>query len=164
MKRGIPFALFLLLALPLAAAENPGKCSACSFSAVQQPYDAVRLALTAGGLPSAKAEAAKLSNAAEAEAAWAGKATGRGPELVAPWTRVAAAAAKIEKAASITDARKAFGEASEAMRTALAIAERDDLVVVYCPMVKLHWIQPKGEIRNPYGSRMPNCGQVVKGQ
>lgn len=154
--------LFAAFVLPAAAAENPGKCPACSFAAVQQPYDAVRLALTADRLPAAKKEAAKLRTAAEAEAAWAKMATGRGPKLVKPWANVAAAAAKVERAATITDARKAFGEGSEAMRAALKIAERDDFLVVFCPMVKRHWLQPKGEIRNPYGSAMPNCGRVVK--
>lgn len=161
MIHRIALALFLVCVLPLGAAENPGKCPACSFSAVQQPYDAVRLALTSDDLPGAKAEAAKLRAAAQAEAAWAKTATGRGPELARPWSGVAAAAAKLERAAAMTDARKAFGGASEALRKALAIAERDDIIVVYCPMVKRHWLQPKGEIRNPYESAMPNCGRVV---
>lgn len=162
MIRKIALALFLLSVLPLGATGNPGKCPACSFNAVQQPYDAVRLALTAGSLPAAKKEAAKLRTAAEAEVGWAKTSTGRGPELVKPFTNVAAAARMIERASSITDARRAFGESSEAMRAALKVAERDDFLVVYCPMVKLHWLQPKGEIRNPYGAAMPNCGRVVK--
>lgn len=163
MKRA--FATTFLIAacmLPVAAADFPGKCPACSFSAVQQPYDAVRLALTTNRFPEAKKEAAKLRTTAEAEAKWAKTATGRGPELAKPWTDVATAAAKIERAASITDARKAFGESSDAMRAALKVAERDDVLVVYCPMTKLHWLQPKGALRNPYGASMPNCGRLVK--
>ncbi len=147
---------------PQARKFIDSKCPACSFSAVQQPYDAVRLALTADLLADAQKNAAKLRAAAEAEVAWAKTASGRGPELARPFTTVAAAAAKIERASSITEARKAFGEASEAMRAAMTIAERDDVLVVYCPMVKLHWLQPKGEVRNPYGSSMPNCGSTVK--
>ncbi|GEM_PF-5803825 len=164
MNRKLAFALLVLLMLPLAAAENPAKCPACSFSAVQQPYDAVRIALTDDHLSIVRTEGSKLRAAAQAEAVWARTATGRGPELVIPWTNVAVAAAKIEKAATITDARKAFGEASEGIRSAMTIAGRDDLLVAYCPMVKLRWIQPRGELRNPYGSRMPNCGQIVKAQ
>lgn len=162
MIRKFALALLLLSVLPLGAADNPGKCPACSFNEVQQPYDAVRLALTAERLPGAKQEAAKLRAAAQAEQTWAKTATGRGPELAKPFANVAAAAAKIERAASITDARKAFGEISDDMRAAMKIAERDDLLVVYCPMVKLHWLQPKGDIRNPYGAAMPDCGRVVK--
>jgi hypothetical protein len=162
MIRQIALAIVLLAVVPLAANDNPGKCPACSFTAVQQRYDAVRLALTAERLPAAKSEAVKLRAAAQTEQAWAKTATGRGPELVKPFAKVAAAAAKIESAASITDARKAFGESSDAMRDAMKIAERGDLLVVYCPMVKLNWLQPKAEIRNPYGSAMPNCGRIVK--
>ena len=162
MIRKLALALLLVSVLPLGAANNPGKCPACSFKEVQQPYDAVRLALTAERLPAAKKEAAKLRAAAQAEQAWAKTATGRGPELVKPFANVAAAAAKIERAATITDARKAFGASSDALRAAMKIAERDDFLVVFCPMVKLHWLQPKGAIRNPYGSAMPDCGRVVK--
>lgn len=162
MIRRISLALVVMTMLPLGAANNPGKCPACSFSAVQQPYEAVRLALAADGLPAAKKEAAKLRTAAEAEAAWAKSASGRSPELAKPWAKVAAAAAKIERASSITDARKAFGEGSDAMRAALRIAERDDVLVVWCPMVKLHWLQPKGALRNPYAPAMPECGRVVQ--
>lgn len=162
IRRTALVVLATLSLFPLEAADNPGKCPACSFSAVQQPYDAVRLALTADRLPTARKEAAKLRAAAVAEAAWAGAAAGRGPELAKPWANVAAAAAKIERASSITDARKAFGEGSDALRAAMVIAERDDFLVVYCPMVKLHWLQPKGPLRNPYGAAMPGCGRVVK--
>lgn len=163
MIRKMAFTLLILFTvLPLRSADNPGKCPACSFSAVQQPYDAVRLSLTEDRFAGAKKGAAKLRTAAEAEVAWAKTASGRGPELVKPFSTVAAAAVKIERASSITDARKAFGEASEAMRAAMKAAERDDFLVVYCPMVKLHWMQPKGEIRNPYGAEMPNCGRPVR--
>lgn len=160
--RRLALALLVLTALPLAAANNPGKCPACSFSAVQQPYDVVRLALTADRLPDVKKAAVKLRMAADAENDWAKTATGRGPELTKPWAQIAAAAARIEAAKSMTDARKAFGESSDALRAAMVIAERDDFLVVYCPMVKLHWLQPKGELRNPYGTAMPNCGRTVK--
>ncbi len=34
--------------------------------------------------------------------------------------------------------------------------------VVFCPMAKKAWIQPEGEIGNPYlGQEMPTCGEVV---
>ena len=158
----IALALLLLPVLTAGVAANPAKCPACSFSAVQQPYDAVRLALTEDRLSAAKQEAGKLRSAAEAEAAWAKTATGRGPELAKPWASVAAAAGKIEHASTILDARRAFGESSDALRRAALIAGRDDLVVAYCPTVKLHWLQPKGELRNPYGVAAPKCGRVVK--
>lgn len=157
-------AVFLTLSIVVAAgaADNPGKCPACSFSAVQQPYEGVRQALIAGRLPAVRVEATRLRAAAEAEAAWAKTAMGRGPELAQPWTNTAASAARIERAASIIHARKAFGQASEAMRVALAVSERDDFLVVYCPVVRLHWLQPKGDLGNPYRPQAPACAEIVK--
>ena len=49
-----------------------------------------------------------------------------------------------------------------ALRRAALVAGRDDLVVAYCSTVKLHWLQPKGELRNAYGVAAPECGRVVK--
>jgi hypothetical protein len=38
----------------------------------------------------------------------------------------------------------------------------DSVVVAYCPMEKKAWLQPDGEIENPYGGQaMPRCGRVV---
>ena len=160
----VPFIVLILLArvFTLHAEDNPGKCASCSFSAVHQPYQAVRAALTADRLADARAEAKKLGAVSRSEALWAKTAKGKGAELARPWSKVAESVAQIERASSIGDARAAFGKVSEAMRGARTIAERDDLIVVYCPVVKLYWLQAKGEIRNPYGSNKPNCGQIVK--
>lgn len=45
----------------------------------------------------------------------------------------------------------------------------DGFVVAFCPMADegkgASWVQPKGEIHNPYlGTEMLNCGEVTKGQ
>lgn len=33
---------------------------------------------------------------------------------------------------------------------------------MYCPMVKRSWLQPEGDVGNPYfGRKMPGCGNVV---
>lgn len=161
MLARIALTLFIASALPLGAENNPGKCPACSFTAVQQPYEAVRVALVAGDVAKAKAEAAKLRVAANGEAQWAKSAKGRGPELVKPWSNIASAAAALARAASLGVAQQAFAEASVALRNAMAIAERDDFLVVYCPTVKLSWVQPKGKIGNPYRPARPHCGNVV---
>jgi hypothetical protein len=35
-------------------------------------------------------------------------------------------------------------------------------IVAFCSMTKKSWLQPKGEIGNPYyGKSMPRCGEVV---
>ena len=154
--------MFLIAtALPLGGADNPSKCPACSFTAVQQPYESVLVAIVAGDLRAAKVEAAKLRAAANDEAQWAKRATGRGPELLKPWSAIAVSAAAIERSESLAGAREAFADASAALREAVKIAERDDLLVVYCPTVKRTWVQSKGKITNPYQPARPHCGTPV---
>ena len=36
-------------------------------------------------------------------------------------------------------------------------------MVVYCPMTKRSWLQPKGDVANPYhGQAMGACGEIVE--
>jgi hypothetical protein len=79
---------------------------------------------------------------------------------------IAAAAAELEKAGSIADARLAFGKLSDAV---IAYSEQtktspgDDVVAMYCPMVKKSWMQKGEKVRNPYyGKAMPGCGEKKK--
>ena len=79
---------------------------------------------------------------------------------------IVAAAAELEKAGSISDARLAFGKLSDAV---IAYSEQtktnpgDDVVAMYCPMVKKSWMQKGEKVRNPYyGKAMPGCGEKKK--
>ena len=79
---------------------------------------------------------------------------------------IVAAAAELEKAGSISDARLAFGKLSDAV---IAYSEQtkanpgDDVVAMYCPMVKKSWLQKGEKVRNPYyGKAMPGCGEKKK--
>jgi hypothetical protein len=40
------------------------------------------------------------------------------------------------------------------------VADGGRPAVAYCPMHKRSWLQPDGEIGNPYGG-MPRCGSIV---
>jgi hypothetical protein len=80
----------------------------------------------------------------------------------APGAAVAKAAADVEKAGDIKAIREAFGPLSEAV---VAAAKADGwtdvsgLKLVYCPMVKQHWLQKGDAIQNPYyGQGMAGCG------
>ncbi len=80
----------------------------------------------------------------------------------APGAAVAKAAADLEKAGDIKAIREAFGPLSEAV---VAAAKADGwtdvsgLKLVYCPMVKHHWLQKGDAIQNPYfGQGMAGCG------
>src|SRR5262249_48648119 len=76
---------------------------------------------------------------------------------------IATAAAELGRAADLAAARLAFGKLSDAV---IAYSERtrtspgDDVVTMYCPMVKKSWMQKGEKVRNPYyGKAMPGCGE-----
>jgi hypothetical protein len=64
------------------------------------------------------------------------------------------------KAKDLKTLREAFQPLSEF----IAKAELPNgMAVVYCPMVKAHWVQKNGEVANPfYGSAMLHCGTIMK--
>ena len=111
------------------------------------PYEAVRQALLADSLERTKSAAAALGSDAQ-----------RDKE-----SRVAATAAAVAKSADIGAARQSFAELSEAMIAyRSASGETPKPQVVYCSMVKHSWLQPLGEITNPYyaDAAMRGCGEI----
>jgi hypothetical protein len=111
-------------------------------------YNAARLALGAGDVTSVGKRAAELSTVA--------KDSGQ--------SVVAEKASALAIAGDLAQAREAFAELSDAMIAYRnKAAEEPKPEVVYCPMVKHSWLQPKGEINNPYYSDDPgmkSCGEV----
>ena len=79
---------------------------------------------------------------------------------------MAASAKKLVAAKTIADARKSFGDLSEAL---VGYAEKTkatlpaDLHIAYCPMEDKHWMQKGKDIKNPYyGASMLDCGSIKK--
>ena len=110
-------------------------------------YESVRQALVANDVSAAKARAEDLGKVAD--------------ESKQP--AVAEKARSLANVADIEKARDAFATLSEAMiayRTTATESPKPE--VVYCSMVKRSWLQPKGEVDNPYYSdpAMRKCGEV----
>lgn len=139
------------------AAPSPGAVKA--FQAAVASYNAVRKALAADDLAAAKKAAPDI--AAKATAAGAAY-----PKARAALADVANHALKVGSAADIKAARFAFGDASKAFITAVAMdkAFQTGLVAYRCPMAKTYqkWLQPGDEMGNPYwGAEMLKCGGKV---
>jgi Cu(I)/Ag(I) efflux system membrane protein CusA/SilA len=110
-------------------------------------YESVRQSLLSGSLDGIKSSSAALASDARAS---------RQPE-------VAAAAGALAKSGDIERARHAFAALSEAMIAYRASGnERPKPQVVYCSMSEHSWLQPKGDISNPYYAdpAMRSCGEV----
>ncbi|HET7437293.1 MAG TPA: CusA/CzcA family heavy metal efflux RND transporter [Thermoanaerobaculia bacterium] len=109
-------------------------------------YDAIRMALVSDSLPDARTHAKELAALARDD--------GR--------ESIAARADAVAEAAELDAARDAFAKLSDAM-----IAYRNESkeeprsVVAWCAMAGHSWLQPKGEISNPYlNGSMRRCGEV----
>jgi Protein of unknown function (DUF3347) len=113
-----------------------------------EPYVRVQSALAADKIDGVKADAAAI-----------GAAAGKLGEPAEP---IAAAAKRLEEAANLKDARKAFGEVSDALFAYVKTTGATMPAGVkraYCPMVNKSWLQKGDKIQNPYyGSEMLDCG------
>jgi hypothetical protein len=148
MKRIAMISLILGLVLtagPVFSSPSP----ATKFDAVLGHYEAVRQSLLAdsmAGIPAHAAAIAKLGKDAPAD-------------LV---SLITAAASKLKATKDLNAARDAFADLSKPLVRWRKAVGGKGTIVAFCSMTKKSWLQPKGEIGNPYyGKSMPRCGEVV---
>lgn len=92
----------------------------------------------------------------------AGIRPGGGDDLRALLPSIRTATADLIEAATIGDAREAFGALSKALVQFRQLVAEPAPVVAFCSMAQQAWLQPKGEIGNPYyGQSMARCGEIV---
>ncbi len=138
-----------------------------AFSEFMEHYEAIRLSLLSDSLDGvgdhAKAiskRARRLASAFDAE--MAGVAKDKGPEIKALMPKLRAQADALAKSTDLRSARDAFAPLSESFVNYRNAATGDKPAVAFCPMAKRSWLQPKGQIGNPYGgTKMPRCGQFI---
>jgi hypothetical protein len=129
-------------------------------------YEPVRQALLADTMKDVNANGREIAaelRALEADfsAARAGASGETAKALQAQLPTMIAAADALAGAGGLQAARDAFYELTKPLvrwREGVAAASRP--AVAYCPMHKRSWLQPDGEIGNPYGG-MPRCGEIV---
>ena len=107
-------------------------------------YESIRQSLLKSDLAAAQKNAAALATDAK-------KARSAG---------VAEHAQSVAKATDIAGARRAFGALSDEMIRVRNAAGGARPAVYYCSMVKKSWLQPKGQVGNPYDSAMAMCGEL----
>ena len=163
MKR--PLALVLLAVVLTAAAHAAPKSG---FDAVLVHYESVRQALladrwdrtTIAAAAQLRAEAAAVAKAPTAESAAVLAAKVGDVEALLP--EVDRAAAALAGANDLAAAREAFYRLSMPLVRWRGATGRGP-AVAFCPMAKKSWLQPPGQIGNPYmGKGMLRCGELVK--
>jgi hypothetical protein len=154
--------LMLLSLQPGHAADTP-----TSYQVILGHYEEVRQALlhdTLEGVPPSATKIAVRARAlGESFAPEAAGVTEKGAEECrANLPVIADAADRLQEASTLAEAREAFEALSKAMIRYRRLATRPESVVVYCSMAEKVWMQPEGEIGNPYyGQSMAACGEVV---
>lgn len=175
MKRTVCTLLTIALALGLTAVAFAGEHphhghGGSAFAAIVHHYEAARLALlhdkTEGlGEHADEIKATAEQLAAKFSADQAGVPADKADAAKALLPEIAAAAGELAKAGDIAAARDAFYALSQPLVRYREMVAGDRPVVVYCPMAKKSWLQPEGEIGNPYyGQSMARCGEVVSRQ
>lgn len=153
MNRQRTFVLALALAF-LAGSAGPASAAPAApapsgLDQVLDHYEAVRKALLVDSTAGVAGHAAAIRKLAAAAPADLQK-------------EIAAAAGKLAAAKGLEPAREAFYELSRPLVRWREAAGSKRTVVAYCSMTKKSWLQPAGEIGNPYyGKEMPRCGEVV---
>lgn len=154
MKRTFSMGGLLLLILwahPLLACGTTRGARTERTSQITQPdavflnYENARLALLEGSLRDVQAAAKGLANAAER----------------AHRNEIRERALALQETTDLAAARTVFAALSEELIEFQQFTATDR-VVAYCPIEKKRWIQPTGQIENPYGdASMRRCGEFV---
>ncbi len=140
------WALALLTLAGIAGAD-----SAATFGELMKPYEDIRQALLHDTIDGVAEHAAAISKKADEMA----------DDEVMP--KISGFARQLSEASDLESAREAFYELSKVMVQYRSKLGGEDLpVVAYCSMLKKSWLQPEGEIGNPYyGQSMAGCGEIV---
>lgn len=158
----ITAAAIILASTVAISSEKPS-----TFQSMAGHYEAIRTALVNDSMKDIEKHAAAIRDAAkELEARFDTSTSGVPEEKSGDCQKLlpdmVAAADRLAAAKDLAAARDAFGELSKPLIRFRSMVSGERPIVVYCSMVKKPWMQPKGEIGNPYyGQEMARCGQVV---
>ena len=158
--------LFLgLLVLPglMGAAET----DSTQYTEMSGHYEAIRLALLSDSVDAVMVHATalgeKVSNMRQnITADQAGVAAYDLEACTAALGDIEASTMKLAESPDLEAAREEFFVLTKPMAKYRKLTGDRNTVVAYCPMAQKAWIQPEGDIGNPYmGQKMPKCGEVV---
>lgn len=144
-----------------------GAVESSAYEEVSGHYEAIRLALLGDSLDGVNAHAEAIQQLAnnlvdDFSPERAGVAEVEGGKLEAALREIGVAASSLSTAGDLAAARDDFFSLTRPMAQYRKLAGTAGTVVAYCSMAQKAWIQPEGELGNPYmGQQMPRCGEVV---
>ena len=168
MMKQVCVPMFLVLSLSLIALDAAASPDMPVFEELFAKYDVIRGALASDTLTGVADAANEMARTADMATHMhpGGKAGASVTEMrnTAPvLQRIGVEARAVAKAATLDDARAAFGKLSASLIDYRKARHVQSGVVVYCPMVKQSWLQRDQKIANPYyGASMQKWGEIVK--
>lgn len=157
--------LMLLLVGGMVATGSAEETNA--FQEILAHYEAMRLSLVNDSRTDVAEHAGAIVDrihelAGDFDAEAAGVPEEKSAECETLLPEVASASAALAETQSLDAARDALFELSKPLGRYRKLAGIEGTMVVVCPMAKKAWIQPHGEIGNPYlGQEMPTCGERI---
>lgn len=155
----------LLLLLPgLAPATDSAPTR---YQQMVNHYEAIRLALLGDSVEGVelhaealKIKAADLRQNLSAEAAGiSAEELEKGAEAL---EAIETSAARLTQVTDIERTRDQFFDLTKPMAKYRKLTGDQSTFIAYCSMAQKAWMQPDGELGNPYmGQKMPRCGEVV---
>lgn len=157
MKTEIITLTVLALAAGILITPAARAADQAPFTEMAEHYEAIWKALSGDSLEGVAEHAEAIAEIAE---------TAEHPAEVTDATDIPGAIAEQAKslavASDVDAARGAFGDLTKPLVRYRKAVGADKLKVAYCPMAKKAWLQPEGDIENPYyGSEMLTCGDFV---
>ena len=137
------------------------------FERMVSQYEMIRLALLHDGMDDVAESAHGIHRlAADLEGDFDPQSAGIRPEdaeeLRTILSSIQESSSKLAKAAAISEARESFGVLSKALVQYRRLVTDPEPAVAFCSMAQKVWLQPSGEIGNPYyGQSMARCGEFV---
>lgn len=156
----------MIIVLTIFAGGSLGAAAETTFDRVLEHYEPIRLALLEDSMDGVnvhgEAIAAELRALETDFSAERAGATGEAVAIVEDkLDEMIAAADVLATAESLETARDGiYALTKPLVRWRQGVAGMDRPSVAYCSMHKRSWLQPDGEIGNPYGG-MPGCGEIV---
>lgn len=149
---------------------TPGLLGAAESSVYEEMsghYEAIRLALLGDSLDGVQEHASAIQASASDlvsnfSAGKAEVADAEAGKLETALQEIESAASRLAASSDLAAARDDFFSLTKPIAQYRKLAGSTGTVVAYCSMAQKAWIQPEGEIGNPYmGQKMPKCGEIV---
>lgn len=70
-------------------------------------------------------------------------------------------AEELGKTTDLSKKRELFERLSKELESIVGHHDKSGVSVFYCPMLKKKWLASGKEIKNPYDSKMKNCGEII---